>query len=304
MEELPAEPEARHAVRPVADDWKLDRSEVNADLVRSAGLEPYLEERVPREELGNGEVRHGLPRRRRIDRLPRWIAPVTADGRIDPAAPRPRPAANERRVLALERAAAHESLQASMCFFSARDDEQAGRASVEPVHDARTVHGTARSAVSEERRSECPRGVAGAWVYDDAGGLVHDQEMIVRECDPQPDGLGLRLQLGGDRRRLLEGDALASDDVMALRTRHTVDEHRVRADQPFREGARADAGLAREKAVQPKPARRGGHDDLDQGRSVEAPGRRLGLRSPESIVPSRRMTPATMHASARLNAGQ
>ena len=62
--------------------------------------------------------------------------------------------------------------------------------------------------------------------------------------------------------------------------------------------------FAGEVPVEPKPGRCDGNDDLGQGRSVEAPCRRLGPRSPDSIVPSRRTTPLTMQRSARLKAGQ
>ena len=51
VEELALEAQAGHAVDPVADDGQLDRGQVDADLVRPAGLEPDPEQRVLRRDL-------------------------------------------------------------------------------------------------------------------------------------------------------------------------------------------------------------------------------------------------------------
>ena len=48
MQELAVEPDlARAAVDRIACDGQLDRGQVDADLMRASGLEPYAEERVP-----------------------------------------------------------------------------------------------------------------------------------------------------------------------------------------------------------------------------------------------------------------
>ena len=49
VQELPLEPQiAFDAVQRVPGDRKVDRGEMHADLVRAAGLEPDVEERVAR----------------------------------------------------------------------------------------------------------------------------------------------------------------------------------------------------------------------------------------------------------------
>ena len=63
VQELPFEAEvAGHPVHRVAADGQADRLEVNADLVRAAGLEPDLEQRALVEHLLDLEPRHRLAR--------------------------------------------------------------------------------------------------------------------------------------------------------------------------------------------------------------------------------------------------
>ncbi len=54
MEELALQTElAGPSVEDVAGDRKTDRSEVHADLVRPAGLQPHIEKRVPLQDLSS-----------------------------------------------------------------------------------------------------------------------------------------------------------------------------------------------------------------------------------------------------------
>ena len=63
VEELAAEPEvAGDAVDAVARNGKIDRREVDADLVGPAGLEADAQERVRPQELDDVEMGHGVPR--------------------------------------------------------------------------------------------------------------------------------------------------------------------------------------------------------------------------------------------------
>ncbi len=100
-----------NAVHRVASDGKVDRREMHPDLVRPPGLEPDKEERVPRQKLLELEVRHGRTRRGRVERVAEPVVPVAADRRVDRPAPRPRPAGDEREVLACQCPAPHEPLQ-------------------------------------------------------------------------------------------------------------------------------------------------------------------------------------------------
>src|SRR5204863_109907 len=71
VEELALEAEvAGTAVHRIARDREADRLEMDADLVRAAGLERDAEERVAAQQLDDLEMRQGLERRaRRLRRL-------------------------------------------------------------------------------------------------------------------------------------------------------------------------------------------------------------------------------------------
>ena len=98
VQELPPEPVVGHAVDAVADDGQVDRGQVDADLVRPAGLEADVEQRVAAEQPLDLEVRDGVARRVGVERVPRRLAAVAADRRLDPPRARARPAADERQV--------------------------------------------------------------------------------------------------------------------------------------------------------------------------------------------------------------
>src|SRR5438128_1488726 len=126
VEELALEAElVRPAVDRIARDGEVDRREVHPDLMRAPRLEADIEECIPREELHDLEVRNGVPRRLRVERVPQWIAAVAADRCLDPPAAGPRTAHDECAVLPLERAPAHEGLEPPMRLVGARDDHQA-----------------------------------------------------------------------------------------------------------------------------------------------------------------------------------
>src|SRR5215217_3045825 len=113
VEELALEPEILgRAVGRVARDRQLDRLQVNADLVRAAGLERELEERARAEQLEHLEVRDRVAGRRGVERVTRLVQPVAADRRLDPARPRTRRPLHEREVAALDPATADQLLEA------------------------------------------------------------------------------------------------------------------------------------------------------------------------------------------------
>src|SRR5207253_10966601 len=88
MQELALEPEIScDPVDPVARNGEVDRGEVDADLVRSAGLEPDAEERMAGQELLELEVRHGRARRGGVQGVAKPVVPVASDRRVDRAAP-------------------------------------------------------------------------------------------------------------------------------------------------------------------------------------------------------------------------
>ena len=75
---------------------------MHADLVRSTRLERHPQERMPRQELLDLEVRHGIARRIGVERLPERVVAVSPDRRVDRASPRTRPADHKCDVLPCE----------------------------------------------------------------------------------------------------------------------------------------------------------------------------------------------------------
>ena len=177
MEELALEAEVvGDAVDGVAADGKPDRLEMHADLVRPAGLEPDVEERVVAHRLLHVEPRHRLARRRRVERVARAIAAVAADRRLDPPRRRLRLAPHERRVGALELARANQLLEQLVRLLRAGDDEQAGRVAIEPVDDpGPVVVVPALGSVGEQPLDERARPRRSGRMDDEAGGLVDDR---------------------------------------------------------------------------------------------------------------------------------
>src|SRR5438128_1473376 len=124
MEELAGQAElAGLSVHRVARHRQVDRLQVNADLMRASGLQADAEQSVSRQQLDDLEVRDGVARRIRVERVARGMTPVAADPRLDPSRARARPADDERQVLALEPPSADERLQAPVRFGRAGDDE-------------------------------------------------------------------------------------------------------------------------------------------------------------------------------------
>src|SRR5689334_23037288 len=91
VQELPLEPEvAGDAVDRVPRHRKPDRFQVDADLVRAAGLEADAQQRALAEQALHLEVRDRLARRGRVERVTHGVVPVTPDGGLDAAAARAR----------------------------------------------------------------------------------------------------------------------------------------------------------------------------------------------------------------------
>ena len=247
MQELAAEGLVRNSVDRVSDDRQVDRGQVNPDLVRPAGLEPHVQQRVPAEQLGHLEVSHGLARRVGVERLPRRVVPVAADRRLDPSTPGARPAADERQVVALDLPARNQILKSLVGLVRARHDEEPGSVTVEPVDDPGPVSSPPPDRPDEavdERSASVPR----SRVHDDAGRLVDDQQMLVLVGDAEIDLLGLeRLRR---LRRQLHLDLLAALQAVALRPRASVHPHRAGRQQALGSRARADLRQLREEPVE------------------------------------------------------
>ena len=147
-----------------------------------------------------------------------------------------------------------------------------------------------------ERLGERAAGVAGRRMHDDAGGLVHDEEMLVGVGDRELRQRDRRL-LGG-RGRCRDYELLPTRELVALPARLSVDEHGAGHEEPFRRGAGAHFRQPGEIAVEPLSRGLGGNDEPVQRLGVR------GSRSERSSAARRIPTPITMKLSARLKAGQ
>ena len=297
VQELAPELLVRDAVDRVADDRQLDRRQVDADLVRPAGLEADASERVPGSSSLDLEVRDRLARRVGVERMARRVAAVAADRRLDPPAPRARPAADEGEVARARARAAGPA-------------PAAGRA---PPPSARrragpTCRGRAGGRCPAARRPRRRRSAPSEAVDERAG-------RVARRRDGRRRPPACRRRAGArPPRRSAAGRLLASSSVGArsggsnssssppvsrwlFGRRVAVHERRACLEQPLGRRARADLRQRGEEAVE--PLARGLVRDDDRCSPVS-----VARVVAEKSATSRIATPTTMKLSARLNAGQ
>ena len=231
MEKLALELEiAGHAVDRVAGDRKLDRLQVYANLVRASCLKRDFQQRPWAEQLHDFEQGHGIPRRRRIERVSRPIDPVTTDRSLDPARARSRRPFHEREVAPLDLTPANRLLKSLVRGVGPRDDEQAGSVAVEAVDNSRPILVTAGRVEGEQPVDERAGVVTRTGMNHDAGGLVDNEQVLVLPCDAE-------VHLLGDKRcrvcRQLDEDVLPTCQPMAFGAGLTVDEDGPIGDQSF-----------------------------------------------------------------------
>ena len=167
--------------------------------------------------------------------------------------PRARPAADEREVLALERAPADEALQLAVCLLAARDHEQTRRIAVEAVDDARPLAiGRLSAPSAQSAAASVPLRLPAPGMDDDARRLVDDEQVLVLPGERAPQALapprgsdGHRWARNESPRRRRGGGSSAG------RSRRPV--HRRRRSSRSASRARADGGLLREEPVEPQP---------------------------------------------------
>ncbi len=249
VQELPFEAEVTpHAVTLVAGDLEVDRGEVHADLVSPPRLQCDLEERVLGKELHELEAGHGVPRLVGVERAQRTLAAVPADRRIDASGSRLRTAADEREIPALHLAPSNRLLEAGVRVLGARDDEQAGRVTVETVDDPGTLGvGTASGAERQELRQERRAPHSRRGVHGEPGRLVQHEEMLVLVSQRNRDWPGRHVRGRSRQDDLDDGAGLEPVALCSLRAVHA---NRAVAQQPLGEGACADLGASGERPVQ------------------------------------------------------
>ena len=155
------------------------------------------------------------------------------------------------------------------------------RVAVEPVDDARALGLLAAlDLAGEQPVDDRAVRVAGRRVDDDAGRLVHDQQVLVLVGDAQALDR-LRLEDALPALGQLEVELLAARQPVALRSHGTVHEHGPEPEQALGLGPGADTLTGREEAVEPLAGRLGRHDQLQRCHPVVlgAVRRRRGWRS-------------------------
>src|SRR5262245_63560214 len=252
VQELPLEAPVGDAVRPVADDGQVDRGQVDADLVRPAGLQPHVQQRVAVDQLGDLEVRHSLTRRVGVERAARRVGAVAADDGLDAPPPGARAPANERDVAALQLSALHELPEALVRLLGSRNDQEPRGVAIEPVDDSGPLLLPARGSACEPM-DERPGHMPGSRVHDDACRLVDDEQVLVLVGDAELDVL--RLDLPGGLRWQLYLELFAALQPVALRPLPPVDADRAALDEPLRRRARSDLRQLGQKAVEPPAGR-------------------------------------------------
>ena len=250
VEKLPLEAEvARDAVQRITGHGKVDCGQMHTDLVRTARFEPHAHERVLRQELLELEMRHGSAWCVGVERMPEPVVPVAPDRRVDRPAARPWPPHDEPEVFASQRAFSDEPLQPLVRLVRTRDDEQAGRISVEAVDDARPFLLPTHGPCGRESVSECAGGVPRSGMDDDTRGFVHDEQVFVRvrDCElRRRDARGRGLRLG-----LFDRNLLPTRELVAFPARLPVHEDRAGLEQTLGRSPRTHLGQPREVAIEP-----------------------------------------------------
>src|SRR6185312_2232866 len=268
---------ARAAVCGIADDRMADRGEVDADLVRAAGLQRALDERRDRVALawrdmrarraaalddGHRRARHRMAADRRID----------GDRALDVAP-------CDREVVAMHVARGERARQRGLRLRRARDDEEAARVLVEAVHDAGARDAGERRRVVQQRVLQRAAAVARARVDDETGRLVDDDDRVVLVHDRERDRLAGVRRVGLDGRR---GDAqpLAAGEAMTRRAHGAVDGDVAGGDPALDAVARMLRQQACECQVESQARHFRRHDDVVGGglRRGFAHGRRRIIR--------------------------
>jgi hypothetical protein len=271
VEKLAAEGGIRHAVDRIADYRQPDSGEVDADLVRPAGLEVDAEERVLADQLEELEVCDCVAGAVGVEGLSGRVAAVAADGGLDAALPRPRTSADEGDIGPLEAVFPDELLQPLVSLVGSGNYEEPGCVAVEPMDDSRAVLVPACGSVGQHPVDERPGGMPRGRMHDDAGRFVNDEEVLVLVRNPEPDLL--RCQRRRSLRRI-ELDLLTPAKASALRGQFAVDEDASLLQQPLGGSARPDLRKVGEEAIEPEPGRCVRNGDSSQVRVGAAPARR------------------------------
>ena len=290
VQELALEAEqACRAVVGVADDGMADRLEVDADLVRAAGLQADGSSVVAGSASIELEVRARLAGLVGVGRHQRANATVAADRRVDRAGARRRAPLDQRAVLAGD-------LAALQLRYAARGAlPRSARRRAAPTCRGR---GGGRSRRGRPRRprpagqrlGERALAVAAAGVHDEARRLVDDEQVVVLVGDRDVD----RRDRGGRGRRRLAGSSTSIARRRPRRWRFWT----TTARRPHERRRRSAAPRALATRQRPARGTRRAAAPASVGRQPSA------APPPRSRTKIRTTTPNVIAMSATLKAGQ
>ena len=279
-------------VERVARHRVADRGEVDADLVRAAAVDADAEQRGAVEALERAPAGPRLASARGSHRHALAANRVAADRPVDLAGRARGDPEHERHVLLLDRARGELARERPVRRIVLGDDQQPGRAAVEPVHDAGAEHAPDPGQVAhpgEQRVDERAARGTRTGVDDQAGRLVHDDDRLVLVHHAQRDVLGRELRRGGGG----DHDAARWPGLHARRSarRGRVEPHVARRDQRLQTGARERGQPSREPRVEPQAGVFGPDHQLEglfhgSGRQAVAAARVRLRRGSSSAQPS------------------
>ena len=285
------------AIGPVADDGRAQMGEVHADLVRAARPQGRLQQRErrgAREPLEDPVAREGRATRPGgAHGHPQPVAGIASDRGLDHARRVRQPAVHQREIAPLDGPGLELAGQRRVRAVVLGDDEEAGRAAIQPVDDARPPRaadpGKVRAAVREQGMHQGPRPMPRTRVHDEPHGLVHHQEVRVLVDDGERNRLGHERE--GLGRRHLDDDLRARPQTVA-RFRVAAGHRDVPGrDQRLEPRAREIGSMCLQEAIEAGPRRPRLHD--------EAPARRRVVPRPGRPGLSRRQGRAAGHRPAR-----
>src|SRR5438309_152595 len=301
-------PAAPERVLAIAHDGMAHVREMHADLMRAPRAEPHPQQIDLREPRDDGRVRHGVPPSGEHGHALAVLG-MAGDRRLDRDRALREVAPGERGVEALDAPLLDHGGEAAVRRLRLRDEEQARRVAVEPVHDAGPAlrPGRERRAPPREHVHQRVVPVSRARVDHKACRLVEHGEVLVLEHE------GQRVVSGGiapgGRRVGRERDR---DDRAALQPCGGAQWPTARADALVGDEAGRDRArqgeLIGEKAVEALGL--GGDDaERDGGRRHGCSTALASLARSCARPSSQRETasaiaPTVMAESATLNVGQ
>ncbi len=245
---------AAPAIDRIAGERVAEVLEVDADLVRAAGLRPALDEVQAVAGREHAVVRHRLTAfAGEVDGHFLAVRPVAADCGVDGAAAASQRALDDGEVDLFDRAVGELPRERLVRGVVLRNRETAAGFLVQPVHDARPLHAADAGevlAMVQQSLHERAGGIARAGVHDEAGGLVHHEQVGVFVQDRERDVLRLHFGLRRGRGNV-HRDLVAFPQRLRAAGGGAVAPDLAGFDQGLHARAREFRHAGREEAVEP-----------------------------------------------------